>query len=1593
MLRPSEIDAALLRGARERSAHRIPPAQAATTAAGRTAQSLPGDPSASGTGINHWWRYQEQSLPGGGGRMMVNVGTGNLIVQSDDMLVPHKGIAMAFRRTYNSQSPPTFSGDLQTYTTMYGNGWTNTFDAHLIRTSPGHFTVFDIDGARYDYVTSAGHSISSPPGDHSKLDWDGNCGITWTKKSGTIYYFYNVNSTQTPCPAIGTMGGYAGRLYQIIGRNRNTYITFSYAWDNGDASITGKISTITATTESGMTATLSFADVNGRRLLQSLTFPDGSTNVQYYYDTSGNMMYVSRPPNNASGTRSWLNYGYTTIGSDQILFNYSSPRWCSNPTGCGYDGAWVLFLFNGATAATSTFSEFSYAATLNPTIADGTNTPLYSGYQPAGLNYSLLRTEYYTTGVSTPTYRDTDGHMTNWVVDGLGRPTQTQECTASTNQGQQCTGTWVVTNETWDANNNLVSEVDPRGNQTDYAYDVDGNTVAVAAPPPSPGAFRPTQLFTYTAQDNISAYCDPIATHGIGGDWVSPPTAPIPGQGGLCPQTTVATQYQWSTPANEPFGELTASISPATAAAPLGYQRTFSYDTGPQGGNDYGLPTRVAGASIAQSIDSTTPNRQPQQTFWYDTNGNLVCYGTGNGQWLLAYDSLGRLTSAADPDDFSSGTGICAKTGAQPNWNTTARTSYFPDGSLASKSTASQIANAIATTFTYDLDGNVTTETHHYGCMSTASCTAGVTQKWYDGADRLVEVQQPYDANDIQAYPWSTRYIYDISNGGVTPYRGMGLAGYGNLVVTQELLSGTVWAPETTYNTTYPLSTGTWTAVRATSFDGIDRAVSSYEAAFGDQPKLTNTYDAPNYPGLLTSVRLATGEVKTYTYDGLGRMTDTTYPNDPGGSVTPSIHQIYDAAGHVVSRSTSALGSQTVTYDAAGSITSLTEPPSLGGGTIGYHYYADGTRSDVTYAGAPYQLSTVAQYAYRNDGKRETLQLANASRFGWSYTAAGRPTSQSDPYTGTTFHPDATYPSGKSTRLLYPSSMVFSARSLSYDTYGRVAGLVLPETFSYSFPSSQYDLEDAVAQETRNAPNSQTALVNACERTNIRKEQIAFPRSVSCAGVLGPIVANLNGAILVSGAGPGVSSGTSNGGAWTLDARSGMKLGNQVTDGRGLITGSQYFYDASGRMVQDNEAVDAPCPAGYFYTGSMQNPYCYSYGSRTKAYDAENRLRSDVYPYSDPTRPTSTSYGTSYGDYWMELNSGFYQPANLTVDYDPSSHPTRITQYHPDWGTTETLVWLWDGNDRFLQCTLVNGQCAQLTFSLEGLADYDPQAAQATVYDRNLWGLVVSSHTATDFSSWTEAHGPGAQTMPRAAVGTCSTGDASDSGSCAKLRYGKLTNDGWTIDNDTWQGVRSIDLSVGQWNTPDAYAGEVHDPMSQRPYVWNHNNPYAYSDPSGYDAIVTVQGNNVSIEIPVVFSNGTEAQHRAFKAAIERQWNGNFGRYHVSTKVTNGPSNTVSFDSSLERSFAFGQGHFDNTTIGKDVSDARHEAGHLMGLRDEYKETVDANGKTTAVATDPKFLKNIMGPNAKGGNGTEVTPGQIEQIIASPQNIVHMNPH
>lgn len=73
---------------------------------------------------------------------MANVGNGNLVFQVDDIDVPERGIDLAFRRTYNSQSQHDWHNADGEGHNIYGNGWTNNLEAHLDDGPSGNLTIY-----------------------------------------------------------------------------------------------------------------------------------------------------------------------------------------------------------------------------------------------------------------------------------------------------------------------------------------------------------------------------------------------------------------------------------------------------------------------------------------------------------------------------------------------------------------------------------------------------------------------------------------------------------------------------------------------------------------------------------------------------------------------------------------------------------------------------------------------------------------------------------------------------------------------------------------------------------------------------------------------------------------------------------------------------------------------------------------------------------------------------------------------------------------------------------------------------------------------------------------------------------------------------------------------------------------------------------------------------------------------------------------------------------------------------------------------------------------------------------------------------------
>lgn len=155
------------------------------------------------------------------------------------------------------------------------------------------------------------------------------------------------------------------------------------------------------------------------------------------------------------------------------------------------------------------------------------------------------------------------------------------------------------------------------------------------------------------------------------------------------------------------------------------------------------------------------------------------------------------------------------------------------------------------------------------------------------------------------------------------------------------------------------------------------------------------------------------------------------------------------------------------------------------------------------------------------------------------------------------------------------------------------------------------------------------------------------------------------------------------------------------------------------------------------------------------------------------------------------------------------------------------------------------------------------------------------------------------------------------------------------------------------------------------------------------DATITVNGNNVNIDLPMTIDGGTHAQRQAIKTAIEKQWTGVFGNYRVTTHVTPGHTNAMTVTDGNIRDYAEAgsNGHYTQAVVtthdADDTWSASHEAGHLMGLGDKYRDVKAPDGTVTSRPL-PGFQDNVMGVR----DAHHVTPGQITQMIDSPQNTV-----
>lgn len=1423
-----------------------------------------------GAGIEHWWTYEERPIPGIG-KAMVNVGTGNLLVTADDVDVPEQGIDLAFRRVYNAQSLHDANGDDGGDPSIFGNRWTNNLDASIIYNSAANtMTVYDLEGTPCVYIANVNAPGGWQPctGEYATLvPTDGtDCTYAWTKPNGTVYWFHS-DVSGSGCSIVQAK---KGQLEEILARNQINEITFSYSY-NGQGQSSEDVTQIVATHSDGDKLTMNFGVIQGTSIneLTTIVLPNGVSELQYSYDSSGNVLEVDKPGNNsASATNVPQNHDvpdadapetYAYVSGTSTLQEACGPictvaMW--NHPNNPQNGSALLLTFNNSLQLTT----WQVQGILNFTPTDKTSTPLQSGY-PTSFQAWYTANFVYGSGSrcgnassGTTTMCDTDGHSTIWTIDGSDRVTQTQDWTGAAE------GQWLVKSQTWDPNNNLTSTTDANGNTTNYGYDNNpqqgfsccGNMVEEQLPQASDFTINgqavtlsPLSFYSYDLFFNVTAYCDAVWSQRNNKSWSNSPTDNLCAGNGSFSTFAFSTDGQ-SPDANEPYGCLTSMTKPG------GYQSNVWYTSG-YGTCGVGLPAQVIAASQITDYDGST--RTPTQDFSYDGNGNLTGYykGLGGGypldSWTLGYNSDHRNVSKTENDPTI------------PNAAMTSHSCYYPDGSLFYTETPSQYAsdsNPVCPTvqtlitdiqtntlsppsnamfYQYDLDGNEVEVTSHKGCVTSVNpCTKGsqtvcnpsessdpigTTCKYYDGLDRLVETIEPYDTRsypgsagwpyEFYGFRWMNRYIYDLSQSGGTASLQIadntgtvsGLVAYGGLYKTQEYLPQSNTMIAALSNGQY--TSGAWSDVRGTSFDGLDRVIGKYELSYGTTAVTTNTWDASGEYDLLGKVVNAVGQVTHYSYDTDERLQQViftgTAPQADNRSYT------YDPDGRIAT-ATDSVGTMTYTYDVDGNKTSVTEAGNQNNeaSLICYQYYPDDLREYVsvglstdTCGSIHYRANSnnggisqnnILSYAYTHDGMLLNEQVnwgtnITNQQFTWSYTPSERELTEIDPLNKQQIN-----------------GVTIGQKTYTYDPYGRVASLTLPEGWVQS--SYVYDVDDELAGYTV-GNTTRTLTLNA--RGELLED-------------------NTNNSLIGWAQGPTYSAN-----------------GAQVGNGNQQLTGGGYVQAPPAMLQLDERSNMVTCgPDPNWALEGGTNKYVETY-----KYDIAGRQVNVGTDQTGNCTPTFNAPTTYDGENHIQTT----QNVSLMPPCGPCVYSSAAVTYGPDGRQSIDAMTANNGNPSYIahwdgDTLLFAGQPSQGPPELYvGKSATIDSAGNIIVADRDQTGAQITSHGTDSTGAWYSGltmgsvrhyfeYKNGQQVPINVFPSSCNGG----SSACVpNMIFPMPRADGYSMVGGLVQGVRSFDPTSGQWLTPDAYAGDAEDPMSQKPFMWNGNNPLEWADPTGYDRI------------------------------------------------------------------------------------------------------------------------------------------------------------
>lgn len=637
---------------------------------------------------------------------LVNVGSGNLLVRSTDLVLRGVEGNVVLGADYNSL---LIGSGIEAG--AFGHGWRSRsgIDVRLIVNSDGTVTFTGTDGVVGTFTPVTGTSNYTSPGVFKATLVKTSSGWKLTDhNSGEVIAF---NSSGKPTTITDRNGNVITVSYNSSGQQTKI------ASDWGPSAIrvgataygsNGFISSFTQTGTDATTHTVSYGyDSAGN--LTSITDPDGNV-YTFGYDSAHNLTSITTPP--------------TTGGVDeQTTITFDSAHRVTS-----------LTRFIGPKSIDLATTRLSYVSSTETQVADPdtdqtqpvANVP-HTTYtldsqkrvtkvtDPAGNNRSISYTPFndvatYTNAVggkTTNTYGANSGESLTNAASPMGAPTSFAYANPPT-----------TSNPT--ANFQPSSSADPQGNATAYTYNGAGNLASAK------NALAAIASVGYNSDGTIKSSTDPM-------------------------NGTNSTTYGYNS------DKQLTSITPPTGNALATHTLTYDAFGRPLTINDGASREATFGYDADGRVTSVTYNDGTITVgFTYDGSGNLTQRTDGSGTTTYTYDDANRLLTRADTAGGKTLTYTYDPVGnltSLSDGGGTRNYTYDTRNLLTSMTTG----NGTLYTFSYDADGRRTAT--YFNTVTGNTTWAARTLTTYDKSGRITRITTALNSNPGDLV-FDTSYCY-----------------------------------------------------------------------------------------------------------------------------------------------------------------------------------------------------------------------------------------------------------------------------------------------------------------------------------------------------------------------------------------------------------------------------------------------------------------------------------------------------------------------------------------------------------------------------------------------------------------------------------------------------------------------------------------------------------------------------------------------------------------------------------------------------------------------------------------------------------------